>query len=44
MLGNIFLVGFGIVCMWAIGSTDMAQCKHKPCDCKECREKRRAKL
>jgi hypothetical protein len=44
MITNVILVCFGGLCMWLIGTTNIAKCKHTQCDCKECREKRRQKL
>ena len=44
MITNIILVCFGVFCMWLIGTTNITECKHTQCDCRECRQKRRQKL
>ena len=44
MITTASLIIFGVLCTWCILTTDMTKCKHKPCDCRECREKRRNKL
>jgi len=45
MLNSIFLVSVGFITMWLVCKYEITKCKiGKSCDCKECREKRRAKL